>query len=1185
MIRAPPRGGSNFCPPFQTVLMRLATVKLAGFKSFVDATTLHLPTNMTAVVGPNGCGKSNIIDAVKWVLGESAASRLRGDSMTDVIFNGTTERKPVGQASVELIFDNSDASVLGEYAAYNEISVRRVVGRDGQSQYWLNGTKCRRRDVTDLFLGTGLGPRSYAIIEQGMISQIVEAAPEDLRVHLEEAAGISKYKERRKETESRMRATRENLERLKDVSDEVDKQLEHLRRQAKQAERWTELRAEQRKVDAEVKALGWRALSTQLAAEMDRLKQAELLVEQLAADQTRNEADTEQARSGHVTAAENFRAVQAEHYQVGAEIARVEQQLAFRRDTVARLKRELIEAGTQRSHLDEQLRLDRDQQALLAQALEREEPRLTALADAAADRSDALAAAEAALAAWHSRADTLTRAAGDATKAAEVERTRIDYLERQMHQAIKRREILDSETAMLASRGSADELNALRESLQVEEETVETLSAELDARKSAVASADQSLRNTQAQLNQRRQQLSSARGRLASLEALQHAALGEDRRELTAWLNRHGLQQAPRLGTLLQVEPGWEAAVETALGMALEAIVLDQATTRDVDLGSLPKGVLTLVDAAAPATAPDPDTLAARVRGPAALQCWLGGIRIAADESAARALAAGLAPHQSAISPDGHWFGPGWRRIDRGSQGHEGVIQRGREIEALKQEIDAGDERAAELEQLLSQSRTALAEAERARELAQTSLYAAHRKLADFSGKVKSHEGKVEQERQRREAIAREREQLGEQIHQAEQQTREARGKLNGEMARLETLAEERERLEAERQRLIQARESARNGAREAQEGERQLALSVESKRTAARSLAAAIERIQVQLGQLGQRRGQLEQQLEESEGPLPKLEQELRLHLDQRVLVDQRLSAARQSLEQLDQKLRKHDFERQRIDHQLAQAREKKSQAQLGEQAIRIKAETLEEALHAEGFERDAVLADLDPAATLPVWEARLADLEQRIKRLEPVNLAAIQELEEQSQRKTYLDAQHADLTEALETLEEAIRKIDRETRTRFKETFDRVNAGVQELFPRLFGGGHAYLELTGEDLLSTGVNIIARPPGKKPASIGLLSGGEKALTAVSLVFSIFRLNPAPFCLLDEVDAPLDEANVGRFSQMVVEMSKSVQFLVVSHNKVTMEAASQLAGVTMREPGVSRLVSVDLAEATRLVG
>jgi chromosome segregation protein len=382
---------------------------------------------------------------------------------------------------------------------------------------------------------------------------------------------------------------------------------------------------------------------------------------------------------------------------------------------------------------------------------------------------------------------------------------------------------------------------------------------------------------------------------------------------------------------------------------------------------------------------------------------------------------------------------------------------------------------------------------------------------------------------------------------------------------------------------LIATRDAARERARAQQEQERQLALNVEGKRTAANSLQAAIARIGAQMDQLLQRAARLGEQHAETIAPLPALEANLQVVLDQRVLVEQRLSGARQQLETLDLGLRKLDMERQRIDHQLNQAREKRGKSQLDEQALRIKAEALEQALVESGFERDAVVATLPEGAELKAWEAQLADLEQRIKRLEPVNLAAINELEEQSQRKTYLDAQFADLTEALNTLEDAIRKIDRETRTRFKETFDRVNAGVQELFPRLFGGGHAYLEMTGEDLLSTGVNIIARPPGKKPASIGLLSGGEKALTAVSLVFSIFRLNPAPFCLLDEVDAPLDEANVGRFSQMVAEMSKGVQFLVVTHNKVTMEAVNQLAGVTMREPGVSRLVSVDLAEATRL--
>ena len=1164
--------------------MRLSTVKLSGFKSFVDPTTLHLPTNMTAVVGPNGCGKSNIIDAVKWVLGESAASRLRGDSMTDVIFNGTTQRKPVGQASVELIFDNSDGSVLGEYAAYAEISVRRVVGRDGQSQYYLNSTRCRRRDVTDLFLGTGLGARSYAIIEQGMISQIVEAAPDDLRVHLEEAAGISKYKERRKETESRMRATRENLDRLKDLREEVDKQLEHLRRQAKQAERWKELRAEQQTLDAEAKALAWRLLDDKLKLEVGKLEQQAQELLQLESDQARQVNDAEHTRNRHQEAAEAFRAVQAEHYQVGAEIARAEQQLRFRRETIQRLERELTEAAAQRQHLDEQLRLDRQQQGSLQRALAEHEPRLEALVDQAAARSEALSEAETALADWQQRSDGQAREASQAAQAAEVERTRIDYLDRQVHTALKRRELLGEELDMLKARRTGDELAELKEAQIYEEEQVATLSAEMDQRKAAQTAAEQGLRDAQSALHQERQALTAARGRLASLEALQHAALGEDRRELAQWLARHELSQAPRLGSLLKVEAGWEAAVETVLGLALEAVVLPGASARAIDVGSLPKGVLTLADAdAVPVGAAPAQSLAAKVQGPAVVRAWLDSVHTATDLDAARAQSAMLASHQSVVTPGGDWLGPGWRRLDRGSQGHEGVLHRGREIEELRARIVDLEASILAHEDSIKARRQELVELERERELTQSALYAAHRKLADLGGRVRGHESKVDAERQRGEVIARELEQLAQQIRDAEHQAREARARQSDAIARMGELSDLGTRLAGERQQLIDGRERARAAAREAQEAERQLALQVESQRTALRSLDNAVARIEVQQRQLADRQALLAAQREEAEAPLEDLEQELRVYLEQRVLVDQRLAQAREALEQLDLKLRQLEYERQRIDHQLNQLRERRNQTQLAEQALRIKAEALEQALVEGGHEREAVVARLPADANVAVWEQRLEEIERSLKRLEPVNLAAIQELEEQSQRKTYLDAQDADLSEALAALDEAIRKIDRETRTRFKETFDRVNAGIQELFPRLFGGGHAYLELTGEDLLSTGVNIIARPPGKKPASIGLLSGGEKALTAVALVFSIFRLNPAPFCLLDEVDAPLDEANVGRFSQMVVEMSKSVQFLVVTHNKVTMENASQLAGVTMREPGVSRLVSVDLAEATRL--
>jgi chromosome segregation protein len=1165
--------------------MRLATIKLAGFKSFVDPTTLHLPTNLTAVVGPNGCGKSNIIDAVRWVLGESAASRLRGDAMTDVIFNGTTERKPVGQASVELIFDNSQQTLLGPWAAYQEISVKRVVGRDGLSHYWLNGTRCRRRDITDLFLGTGLGPRSYSIIEQGMISQIVESAPEELRVYLEEAAGISKYKDRRKETEQRIRATRENLERLLDVREEVDKQLEHLRRQARQAERWTELKAEHRRVEAEIRVLRRRSLCEQLEGELARRKDAEKLVDQLSAEQARNEAETEKARAEQSESAEHFRAVQAEHYQVGAEIARLEQQLSFHRQNHERLTRELAEAEAQLAHLREQERLDREQLALLAQTLARDEPRLAELVAAAARQAELQQAAEAALHAWQQRMDASNREWAEASQAAEVERTRIDYLDRQLRQSLQRNEAIARELEQIEARRTGEELAELRAAMVAAEADVQRCTDDLEARQQRLAEAEATQREATSELDRQRQAISAARGRLAALEALQHAALGEDRRDLAAWLRQHGLAAAPRLGALLAVEAGWEAAVETALGMAIEAIVVEGVLARELSLEQLPKGVLTLVDPAVPVAPAAADTLAAKVQGPAVVGAWLGTIRSAADLAEARTLAATLAPHESVITRDGHWFGPGWRRIDRGRQGHEGVIERGREIEALKQKIAELDQAIRGAEVRVGAVRAAVAEALKARDAAQSELYSAHRRLADASGRVKAVEGRVEQERQRRTALSAERAQLAQQTKQLEEQQRAARGRLEVALSRLAQIADQRTALEAERSGLIAARDQARVAARAAQEAERELALAVAGQGTAVRSLEAAIARIEAQLSQLAQRRQTLQAQIVDNQEPIAGLEQALRVHLDQRVLVDQRLTAARHALEEVDRKLRRCDQERQRLDYQLAQAREQKAAIQLAEQALRIKVEDITEALAADGHDGEAVLAALDPAANLPAWEARAAELEQRIRKLEPVNLAAIKELEELSERKTYLDAQHADLTQALATLEEAIRKIDRETRTRFKETFDRVNAGLQELFPRLFGGGHALLELTSEDLLTTGVQIIARPPGKKPASIGLLSGGEKALTAVALIFAIFRLNPAPFCLLDEVDAPLDEANVGRFCQMVVEMSRSVQFLIVTHNKVTMESVSQLAGVTMREPGVSRLVSVDLAEAAKLAG
>jgi chromosome segregation protein len=1167
--------------------MRLTTIKLAGFKSFVDPTTLHLPTNMTGVVGPNGCGKSNIIDAIRWVMGESAASRLRGDSITDVIFSGSNARKPVGQATVELIFDNSDGTIQGEYAQYAEISVKRQVTRDGQSSYFLNGARCRRRDITDLFLGTGLGPRSYSIIEQGMISQIIEAHPEELRTHLEEAAGISKYKERRKETESRIKATRENLDRVRDVRDEVDKQLEHLNRQARAAERWKAYKEEQTRKEAELRALEYRGLKSQHDGQGQGLSAAEIEIEKRLANQRQIESQIESARERHTEASEHLNTVQAEVYKVGAEIARVEQQVRYNRETAERLQRAQTDTEREHGELAAHIATDREQVETLRLALSEGEPKLEALQQMQDETADAQRETETKLADWQQRWDTYTRTAGEASRAAEVERTKLAYLDRQSMDLSKRKEVLENEqkaTDVAALDAAAEQLHSEHDT---QRERVESLGGLLDQHKLSYEKVLDEERQVQGVLNEARQQLQTARGRLASLEALQNAALGQEESAASTWLSQFGLDKKRRLGEVLQVEAGWETAVETVLSGFIDSVLVDGAHDLAREFSGLKDADVALLDGTEGGAA-TAGTLAAHVRGPASAIAMLGHVLIAEtiDEAHRRVSElSALAPYQSVITRTGEWLGPGWARVRRAQGNQVGVLAREREIRVLTEQTESLEAQIEEATERLDTLRTSKFEAERARDDAQRELYNAHRRQSELAGQLQSHRGKVETARARAEKVAGEISVLIEQTDELQVQTRDARARLDESVNNMGDLEDQRRELENERRALLEAREEARMNAREAADQSHALALSLESKRSSLTSLEQALARMDSQIRVIEARRTEIAEQLEAGSDPIAELEAERQTYLDQRLLVDRQLVDARRALEDCDIEFRKLEQQRHNLEQELSGLREKVSEQKLAAQALQMRADQLAEAIAASGLDLETLLSELTEDVDATQWRQQLADLGQKIARLEPVNLAAIQEHAEQSERKTYLDNQLTDLTSAMETLENAIKKIDRETRQRFKETFDRVNAGVQELFPRLFGGGHAYLELTGDDLLSTGVSIMARPPGKRVSNITLLSGGEKALTAVSLVFAIFALNPAPFCLLDEVDAPLDEANVGRFSNMVREMSEKVQFIFVSHNKATMEAASQLCGVTMREPGVSRLVQVDLAEAAKLAG
>jgi chromosome segregation protein len=665
---------------------------------------------------------------------------------------------------------------------------------------------------------------------------------------------------------------------------------------------------------------------------------------------------------------------------------------------------------------------------------------------------------------------------------------------------------------------------------------------------------------------------------------LQLAALGQEESAASGWLASLGLDKARRLGEALQVDAGWESAAETVLAGLLDGVLVDDPLSLSGDFGSLGEADLALLASADGGQAPE-GTLAAKVRGPAAVMHLLSQVRTAETLEEARNRVGSLAEGQSIITRSGEWLAPRWARIRRAQGNQVGVLARERDIRLLTGQIETLEAQLEESAARLDELRTAKFEAERARDDAQRELYNAHRRQSELAGQLQSHRGKVETARARAEKVAGELSTLIEQLDELQVQTREARARLDESVNHMGDLEDQRRELENERRALLEAREEARMNAREAADQAHALALSMESKRSSLASLEQALARLDTQLRQVEARRTEIAEQLAAGSDPIAELEAERQTYLDQRLLVDRQLVEARRALEDCDIEFRKLEQQRHLAEQGLAALRESVSEKRLAAQALQMRADQLAEAITASGLELEPLLAELPEQADANQWRTQLSDLAQKIARLEPVNLAAIQEHAEQSERKTYLDNQLADLASAMETLEGAIKKIDRETRQRFKETFDKVNAGVQELFPRLFGGGHAYLELTGDDLLNTGVSIMARPPGKRPSNISLLSGGEKALTAVALVFSIFGLNPAPFCLLDEVDAPLDEANVGRFSNMVREMSEKVQFIFVSHNKATMEAASQLCGVTMREPGVSRLVQVDLAEAAKLAG
>jgi chromosome segregation protein len=1129
--------------------LRLVQIKLSGFKSFVDPTSIHVPGQLVGIVGPNGCGKSNVIDAVRWVLGESRASALRGDSMQDVIFNGSGNRKPLARAGVELIFDNALGRAAGQWSQYAEISVRRVLQRDGESSYYINNTHVRRRDITDMFLGTGLGPRAYAIIEQGMISRVIEAKPDELRVFLEEAAGVSRYKERRKETEHRLADTRENLARVTDIRTELGQQIEKLEGQAKIATRYKEIQQ-----DLQVKQqLLWFLRRRDATAERERhardIAAAGNELEAGTAQLREVEGRVEVARSAHYGAGDALNAAQASVYAANAEVARHESELRHLEESRNRLESQHTERRVQ-------LGSWREQRAQLTQSLHTWATRAGGarqrVAVAQATVSTESARLPEAEQLERTRQGELDEARGrlpQAESRMQLAQQGAAHLERNLQSLAQRRERLEAEAQGLAGLAQANagpeaDLDALRRE-------AESLAAASAA--AAEALADASREHT------------AAEAQLATLKQVQAAA--EEDAPLHAWLERHRLAGLPRFWQKIRIDAGWEVALESVLRERLHALELADSIAMSGDRPPVKASVFAPGVASAQAAPAGHVALQSKVhasdqRLEGALADWLTGVFVTegVPDSGQRAA---LSPGAVLVNREGDQFTRHTVSYHAPDPADAGILARQAEIEGL-------EGRYAGLAQRVEQASAEAAQAEsrhaeKQKKLHDAQIEALKRSQAlERAAQIRSELGELEGE------VARDQAGLAEatrQLQQGADEIQQARARLEAAQAAhaaAETaLAEQRVRTQ-----------QAEREAQDALFGERECTAKIAE-------IDGAVRMIDQQIGRAEEEVGRLTQEL--AVDPLPAVRNALQDAVESRIACEKSLAAARDAVEAASGTLRTLEEERLRIENSLAPLRERVGELRLKEQAARLSEEQYATQLQ-EAAADEARLAELAPEAPRPSsLQGEITRLGGQLNELGAVNLAAVEELASNRERKGFLDSQSADLEEAVTTLEDAIRRIDRETRELLRETFETVNRHFGALFPVLFGGGDAKLVMTGEEILDAGVQVMAHPPGKRNTSIHLLSGGEKALTAIALVFAMFQLNPAPFCLLDEVDAPLDDSNTSRFCDLVRKMSAQTQFLFISHNKITMELAGQLIGVTMPESGVSRVVAVDIEEALRI--
>ncbi len=1155
--------------------MRLKNIKLAGFKSFVDPTSISFPDQMTAVVGPNGCGKSNVIDAVRWVLGESSAKNLRGDAMTDVIFNGSSARKPVSRCSVELVFDNSVGRIQGEYAGYNELSVKRVVARDGQSNYLLNNTKCRRRDVTDLFLGTGLGPRSYAIIEQGMISRLIESKPQELRVFIEEAAGVSKYKERRRETENRIRHTKDNLARLDDVRGELGEQLEKLQRQASAAKRYIDLKKQERTLKAQLTAITWQKHRNKVTELDTQIAQKNSAIDAYKDRQRGEEKDILLYKQRQQDLKQSLARVQQQIFKVGTEITRIEQNQLHAKQRQQQVQQELISIE---QDVEEQTAHHQQQQQkieYLDQQLLSNEPKNQRLQAQIEQTETKLLAAQDNYHQIQKQGREQEQHYNQSKVQAQNCHSQIQSLLTMQMRTQERINDIQDELNELTGDSVSEDIPLLVKEIDV----IKTQQIDAEKRLSEAFDHLQESKNTlkQVQIQQHTVQgkLQSINAQIDALEALQQSDLNQDK--TLAYLNKNSIQHQPWWQTL-QVHSGWEQAFETVTKEWQSAFLVDSVSESHL-LHELPSSQWIFAEQY---TKQIPsDSLASKLDNDT-VPVWLTHIIIIDSYQQGLSKLPELAEHQSVITVDGLWFTRRWMKTAN-TDDDEGRLKRANVISELLKQRDQQSASLREIAKLVKTSETSCDAAQSKLEQAQ-----------EYREEVRRNHAQVRQQR----------EFLTQQQKKNENKHTRLRGDLdkyqktiNQEQNELESLNQQAKelakqvensqqsylKLEQDKQQAEKNVEQLRSQLEDIKAQHHRLALDTQELKIQSQGLKANQQREQRLMTDLQQKRQTLNSEAQQLAMPMDDQAQHLQQLLEQKARLESEQSILQSKINDVEQSLIEAEKGQQGVTDKIQAMLADIQGVKIECEGYKVRAKALLEQLQEMEQSLDELLSSIPASAQEGHWQSELDKVQASLSRLGAVNLAAVSEYDTQFERKQHLDNQNKDLVSALDILEQAIRKIDKETRSRFKDTFDKVNNDLKMLFPKVFGGGAAYLDLTDADLLETGVTIMARPPGKKNSSIHLLSGGEKALTALSLVFAIFRLNPAPFCLLDEVDAPLDDANVGRFCKLVSEMSKSVQFIYITHNKIAMEMASHLTGVTMVEPGVSRMVAVDLDDAVAI--